>query len=1601
MEDELGRNGEVELTEINGRAVTSVLGQSPLEAWGKALCRLGMIDEYMLRNGMKGLEKSRRDAREKGNTKSKNKNLMSGESLVEMQADGTSISIVAGGDSSPAISSEDALRKRVKVLLEELDEAKAEDRASQVSLANARIQDLGAFMCNPFYEDDTTKAQQLSWLAIAVRREKTRMGSTGNKKKIVTAFDLLERNNTFYNADIESLVEGLPGSELCRPYVFQAFRSGTTTNRSWLQDVQTRSDTDSVKEREKERYLERSERTKKAQQRARELQAIKDEQEMERELKKRKRDELRDERKVQKQAEEDEKKKARVDERMSRLEMQVNERLYKDAVFQREKVILVMARSVSKEFSRRRRAAELVAVQCMLDNRQKASNDSKSIELIPLPMNGKVYDEDTVRVWDFISTFKSYFLQRGYMQQIPSLESLQDAVTFIKNGFNSNPDRHSESISFLTDLAVALCKPLAASLTRILFASLIALNPGLQKEFGATFFNEVNAANVGTTGSADEVSDNPGHPDVILPVNEMTWQEIARLAFLSDALSEMGYSRQEAAHLLRGYRSAGHPNSKESKRLRKAEDVAIAILRQKVLERRTKDDKNVFSRNRIRCVVPSSPYPEEKAVERNGKWSWDLFPADSSDSRVRVRMGLLKPLSISSSEYKKFVLTKEQFMEEALKLKEEKERSTAKDDDEEDDEEEEEEPVPNAGKKETLPVDGETGDESPPKTSVDKIVALEPTSNPLEANAESTVDKTQEVPKLSTIGKITPYDSFCGDIPSAPEVIRRCLAVLKALSMAESAEPFLYPVDPQTNPGYYDMVVRPMCFREAGKQLQKAAATNSDDPNFLEEVVVQFGRNIRLIAQNCLAYSNAGPTVIAAGSEMIRIFERLLLDWVIAPESCLPALQDLDDEKCIDFHESDEDATQLFCDGCEGKYNISRLNPPLAEIPTGDWYCPRCISGRCYATLDPRIGKTVTPSIDNISKGTDASTHRGGRIVKSCFAYEQGSDSKPSIVYEVITDDGRIEVWSLAEVDLALSDMHPIKWIQAVAESPGYGIGIDYGLRHDLVPVPLNPTISDASAQVAISSSVFRDTISAAAILLLIDPSEMTAVEWLRLLVLLVMKCASGDVLQNVMSQMEGEAAESMLKPLEKVGQIFTFQDILPGINEDLNEDLDEMSVDADNQSILPCTIEAAIENNTDSNNAIPSVVKLEDNKTNSMSVLVVNDNDEAAAEPVMSDDIVHSSDTVEHDKTEKIPSFRNAVTEKGTRQKLIEDSFVGYVVKNQIQVTVASFNEDMVSQAVDACLTLGDRGLQFTNLRCRHLKCHFCGLTDVALGLPLVRVPDEHEWDNLFAFASRSRRTQLVADLPTTRGNKSSEGRRLVSVRILVDGELASYGDKKLDALQDGGMLEFPPRSDIGFQEDLRYRYDHKFPFIVGSLSAHECCAVAAHNGRKDSMIQKFKESQIHVVEKEAGMFCGRSLEIGRDRFGRSYWKFHSLLSTLFVCDESNVQQGTRSNYSATWHHFSDEASVASVIVSLQRDPIVRDLMRAFPDSRKLVEDHSWSEVLMKRRFPMAIITEEEVQKSDRDVENREVTPVSDAPPCVSLIIFYCNPFILSLIFY
>mmetsp|Transcript_810 Transcript_810/g.1246 ORF Transcript_810/g.1246 Transcript_810/m.1246 type:complete len:2185 (+) Transcript_810:285-6839(+) len=1617
-EDVAIEDGVVEPSEINGKSVTTVIGASAIEAWGKAMVAMGLIDGITLEKGLEAVSCARNPV-----------NVEKNEEKEETDMD---------VDAEEQTAEEQELREKIDALKEDLESAREKDRETSIALADSRLSCLGPFLCNPFQDKESHYPQQVSWLTTAIRKEKAKMGSTGNKRKIVTATDLLRRNDTFFNADIESLVEGLPGTESLSNYLFHNFRFGfmqSSISESWRQEAH-----------QWRKAREQEQKKKKGSTNSRPSKPVvsKPTIDPEREAKRQKREDERDARKRQKEEEMEQKKKARIEERLARLSMQVDERLFKEACFQREKVVLAVAKSFIRECYRRRKAAELVSMQSVVDDRINRIRPYSHAPLPPLSPLCQQYDEDVLRCWDFVTSYGETLIQWGYIDTLPTLDSLQQAL----NGVGQQSDNtdgkkcnktvmnRTDSVDYLTKLCIALCRPLAVSLTRLLFASLIALNPALQKDFGAAFFAEIRTNTNKDDGDGLSSSD-------LLPVNGLTWQEIARLAFLSDALGELGNVKHEVAHFLRGYRSMGHPNSKEAKRLRRTEDFPIAVLKQ-VIDQATKEEEreNGMVQTSVRVLTPCKPSagPEnwefyihnirglsskkiklirnniknamkifqvsqnndsdengimaelEKAEVFFGKMLQEKSPSHSDCTKARIellklldkvtgetytsdaveepvfrdllsleqnpnekgtksskwptryRMDLPFVMSMNEKKYKEYVHQREEYMGDALKLKEDMEKGGEDDDDDDDDDDENE--AETSDKAATSQNEERKEGDTSASQSAEVVKKAENNSDKHAAEVVATVvenaDDAAKVEMPTKIGKVTPYDDFCADIPTAPDLIRRCLAVLRTVSQTNAAEPFIYPVDPQTNPGYYETILQPMCMREVGARLISAAKSISNMvdedtiSDYIDRIATEFGRNIRLIAQNCSCYPNAGATVIAAGEELLRIFERLLLDWVLAPRSLLPSLDNLDDDKCVEFHESDEDSLVLLCDGCEGKYNMGRLVPPLREVPKGDWFCPRCLNGRCWNSLDPRIEKRVELHMGN--KENEIWT-----VECSHFIYHENGSIKPTLVYDLRNRSESTKTLTLEELDKALSDqgitVDPVFCVEAIAESPGYSLGANQGLHENLVPVPSNPLISDSAAQAFFSSSVFQDTIISSSTFMLINPENQSISEWSRLLSLLVMKCASSEMMGSLASDMEGETAEKM-KNIRNENARLDIQDILPLTN---GEDVDEIP----KQAALPVKEENA---DKDKVNSDSMAVVVDAN-----AIEVVKDVNVDAKELSPAPAAVQSNgNLMELDSAVSVEAKLKqeriaALEEREKRQKIREESIIAFCVRNQLRPTFASFDEDNISLVVDNTLGSKEKGLNLASTRCRGQSCDLCGLSDIALGSPFVRVPNAKEWHDLMPHFARNREVFLLANMTADSPEKDdistkSKKDKLVAVTIKVGGELFSCSsDKRLsEDITDGGMLEYLLRNEEGYQHELHLREEANIPFVTGSWSAHECCAVSAHNARKDQLVDEQRERRRQLLEQDSGMLCGRTLSMGRDHCGRSYWKFKAD-KALFVCP---------SDESKSWLRYADPEVIASIIFGLGKEPVASELKHTFPEAAGLLRGRKWASMLLKRQY-------------------------------------------------
>ena len=689
-------------------------------------------------------------------------------------------------------------------------------------------------------------------------------------------------------------------------------------------------------------------------------------------------------------------------------------------------------------------------------------------------------------------------------------------------------------------------------------------------------------------------------------------------------------------------------------------------------------------------------------------------------------------------------------------------------------------------------------------------------------------------PKNRTIEKVTPAPSeaaeviheeydFTKDVTLAPDLIRRCLAVVRALSASSSAEQFIYPVDPQLYPSYYETVMNPMSLYDVGKFLQDWGhkfSSNHDDPE-IEEIVANMARKVRTIVQNSIIVNSAN-VIVNSAEEMLRIFERLFFEWVLAPSKDRPDLVDLDDDRCINPHESDLNSMVLICDACEAKYNMTRLKPAILRVPKGDWYCPRCIASRSWLTADPRLGRKVK---NNSMSGT----------VQSCkFIFTE--DGQRSIVYCIKSaSSGRIEFWGVDDVDkwiLGGEKVEPIRCMKALAESPGYGFGRDSGIVGGALPLAINPFVGDKAADAALSSSVFKETV-ASCVALTNAPEEFTAEEWTNLLMLLVTKCSQSDTLQELASNIENKEHSRFASGMMTFWRARGAQNIIPN-NSDDDDTVSSKEEEQPSEEAASETIPSVIESKTKlAGDEQPPPAKTEPNPTD---VVMKSSGEEVPGEEALDEerpptdmDISFQSSTSIPDEassnaatntTATAPSSKDdtkegdvkdavvskekllqkkreaTLQEKAQRDKKREEALVGYYIGNRLKSTAASFDEDFISTVVKTTLCNQEEGLDFSAVRCRE-TCHYCGISDIAMGAPLCRTPNEQEWKETFPYAVHNRTTYTIAEVPADKP-KEEEGNgiieppseqtekktKLVSVRVRVGGDLVSAKSKSIHSV-------------------------------------------------------------------------------------------------------------------------------------------------------------------------------------------------------------------------
>ncbi|KAL8224582.1 hypothetical protein R6Q57_020057 [Mikania cordata] len=270
--------------------------------------------------------------------------------------------------------------------------------------------------------------------------------------------------------------------------------------------------------------------------------------------------------------------------------------------------------------------------------------------------------------------------------------------------------------------------------------------------------------------------------------------------------------------------------------------------------------------------------------------------------------------------------------------------------------------------------------------SISKEVYKGNASGPTKRAVISVLEKVRaDIPQQKPTEKKDKEKEKSGVRTVSDAVMKRCHVVLRSVAAADEdrvffnllAKTVLKPNDPDDTGilGYPAMVSRPLDFRTIDLRLTAGFYVTSHE-SFIEDVQ-EVWHNLRA------AYRDS-PDHIELVETLSKKFEELYEEEVLSLVSRITSscnsfdssteegkkeLNSLvieiiegplppapwEDGVCKVCGMDKDDDSVLLCDKCDSEYHMYCLDPPLARIPDGNWYCPSCMSSQPISQ-DDRCG---------------------------------------------------------------------------------------------------------------------------------------------------------------------------------------------------------------------------------------------------------------------------------------------------------------------------------------------------------------------------------------------------------------------------------------------------------------------------------------------------------------------------------------------------------------------------------------------------------------------------------------------------------------------
>uniref|UniRef100_H3HBW6 Cation-transporting ATPase n=1 Tax=Phytophthora ramorum TaxID=164328 RepID=H3HBW6_PHYRM len=172
--------------------------------------------------------------------------------------------------------------------------------------------------------------------------------------------------------------------------------------------------------------------------------------------------------------------------------------------------------------------------------------------------------------------------------------------------------------------------------------------------------------------------------------------------------------------------------------------------------------------------------------------------------------------------------------------------------------------------------------------------------------------------------------------------------IMDTLLRNELAMAFSAPVNVNEVPGYADLIKHPMDLGTIKIRLSRG---------FYDQRFEMLVRDVSLVWENCFTFNRLDAEISKYANRLRSIFNRLFEQWVTNVPPNTPVTHLPSEELCRQCGQMNAQESMLLCDSCDAAYHAFCLQPPLAAIPPGNWYCPRCPSYN-----DDSDGMAMAPS---------------------------------------------------------------------------------------------------------------------------------------------------------------------------------------------------------------------------------------------------------------------------------------------------------------------------------------------------------------------------------------------------------------------------------------------------------------------------------------------------------------------------------------------------------------------------------------------------------------------------------------------------------------